>query len=71
MNNKKKVFVATIKCPSCQAVIEVLKEVEVIREAVKGERKERYFAENIDVTSKDVESLKSRVQTTLQEELKC
>jgi Zn ribbon nucleic-acid-binding protein len=45
MNNKKKVFVATIKCPSCQAIIEVLKEVEVIREPVKGERKERYFAE--------------------------
>jgi len=55
MNNKKKVFVATIKCPACHGIIEVLKEIEVIREAVKGERKERYFAEK-------------SVQKTLQEE---
>jgi phage FluMu protein Com len=55
MNNKKKVFVATIKCPSCKGIIEVLKEIEVITEPVKGERKERYFAEK-------------SIQTTLQED---
>lgn len=41
----KKVFVATIRCPNCKGIIEVLKEVEVIKEPVKGEKKERYFAE--------------------------
>jgi uncharacterized protein with PIN domain len=44
-SSKKKVFVATIRCPNCKGIIEVLKEIEVIKEPVKGERKERYFAE--------------------------
>jgi len=51
----KKVFVATIKCPNCKGIIEVLKEIEIIIEPVKGERKERYFAEK-------------SVQKTLQED---
>lgn len=54
---KKKVFVATIRCPNCKEIIEVLKEIEIIKEPIKGERKERYFAEK-------------SVQTTLQEDTK-
>lgn len=41
----RKVFVATIECPNCKGIIEVMKEIEVLKESVKGEKKERYFAE--------------------------
>jgi Zn ribbon nucleic-acid-binding protein len=50
----KKVFVATIRCPNCEGIIEVLKEIEILIEPVKGKKKEHFFAEK-------------SVQTTLSE----
>jgi hypothetical protein len=42
---KKKGFIATIRCPCCSKIIEVMKIEDIITPAIKAEKQISYYAE--------------------------